>query len=146
MTIKKTALAVALLALGLAACSKEAPEAESHAEAEAPKSSSAGLPTGDIEAGKTLAATPQGPNKQACAQCHGADGNTPTDGNTPRLAGQYADYIEHALLAYRKGDREHALMSPQAKELTDQQIADLGAYFGSLPGQLGDLHDTHDTN
>ena len=44
-----------------------------------------------------------------------------------------------ALQEYRDGKREHALMSAQAKDLNDQQIADLAAYFASRPGQLGDL-------
>ena len=41
---------------------------------------------------------------------------------------------------YRDGDRENALMAAQAKNLTDQQIADLAAYFGEQPTQLRDLH------
>ncbi|MCC8361524.1 cytochrome c [Lysobacter sp. A6] len=145
MTIKKPALAIALLTLALTACSgAEAPtaEAEGGAEAhEAVKSSSAGLPGGDIEAGKTLAASKNATTGQACVDCHGADGNAPIDPSYPKIGGQYADYLEHALLAYRKGDRQHPLMASQAKDLTDQQIADLGAYFQSVPGQLADLHE-----
>lgn len=138
----KHLIAISLLSLALAACSSE--EAPGHAAGEAqaaPKSSSAGLPQGDIEAGRKLAATKNAETGQACADCHGADGNQPIDPTYPKLGGQYADYIEHALLAYRKGDREHPLMTSQARNLTDQQVADLGAYFGSLPGQLRDLHD-----
>ena len=139
MTNKKTTLAIALLALALGACSKE--EAHEAAEThEAPKSSSAGLPTGDIEAGKQLATTKNATTGQACVDCHGAEGNAPIDPTYPKLGGQYNDYIAHALLAYRKGDREHALMGSQAKDLTDQQIADLGAYFASVPGHIADLH------
>ena len=41
---------------------------------------------------------------------------------------------------YRDGNRNHALMSLQAVTLTDQQIADLAAYFASRPTQLRDLH------
>ena len=52
---------------------------------------------------------------------------------------EYGDYIAHSLQGYRDGRREHALMSSQAAELTDQQIADLGAYFGSSTSQLHDL-------
>ena len=141
MTNKKTTLAIALLALALGACSKE--EAHEAAEAhEAPKSSSAGLPTGDIEAGKQLASAKNATTGQACVDCHGAEGNAPIDPTYPKLGGQYHDYIAHALLAYRKGDREHALMGSQAKDLNDQQIADLGAYFASVPGQIADLHQT----
>ena len=139
MTNKKTTLAIALLALALGACSKE--EAHEAAEAhEAPKSSSAGLPTGDIEAGKHLATTKNATTGQACVDCHGAEGNAPIDPTYPKLGGQYHDYIAHALLAYRKGDRDHALMGSQAKDLTDQQIADLAAYFGNEPTHLRDLH------
>ena len=141
MTIKKTAFAIALLALALTACSKNGEEGHTeggHAEGEAPKSSSAGLPTGNIEAGMKLATTKR--NGFACVDCHGAEGNAPLDKVYPKLGGQYSDYIEHALLAYRKGDREHALMGSQAKSLTDQQIADLGAYFQSAPAHLKDLH------
>ena len=143
MTNKNTTLAIALLALALGACSKEeAPAHEAGAADEAPKSSSAGLPTGDIEAGKQLAASTNATTGQACVDCHGAEGNAPIDPTYPKLGGQYHDYIAHALLAYRKGDREHALMGSQAKDLTDQQIADLGAYFASAPAQITDLHQT----
>ena len=139
MTNKKTTLAIALLALALGACSKE--EAHEAAEThEAPKSSSAGLPNGDAEAGKTLAMTKNAETGQACVDCHGADGNQPIDATYPKLGGQYADYLTHALLAYRKGDREHALMGSQAKSLTDQQISDLGVYFSTAPSHLADLH------
>jgi len=141
MTTLRTTAAIALLALSLSACSKpEATEGHEGAEAEAPRSSSAGLPTGHIDAGKALASTKNKETGQACVDCHGAEGNQPIDPTYPKLGGQYGDYLAHALLAYRKGDREHALMSSQAKSLTDQQIADLGAYFQSVPGHLKDLH------
>ena len=147
MTKHHIAIAPALLvlaaALALAACGKsEAPAAEGEAHA-APKSSSAGLPDGHVDAGKKLASTKNAETGQACVDCHGADGNKPLDPTYPKIGGQYTSYLEHALQAYRKGDREHALMGSQAKSLTDQQIADLGAYFGSQPGQLRDLHGSH---
>jgi cytochrome c553 len=146
MTNKKTTLAIALLALALGACSKEEAPAHEAAGAEhAPQSSSAGLPVGDIEAGKQLAAAKSATTGQACVDCHGAEGNAPIDPTYPKLGGQYGDCIAHALLAYRKGDRVHPLMASQAKDLTDQQIADLGAYFQSLPGHIVDLHDTTET-
>jgi cytochrome c553 len=141
MTINKTPFAIALLALALAGCSGEAPEAahEGAESGEAPKSSSAGLPSGHVDAGMKLATTKNAETGQACVDCHGAEGNQPIDPTYPKLGGQYADYIAHALLAYRKGDREHALMGSQAKSLTDQQIADLGAYFHSVPSHIADL-------
>ncbi|MCI4566445.1 cytochrome c [Lysobacter sp. CFH 32150] len=149
MTKHSIAIAPALLALAcalvLAACGKSeeghAGEAEAH---EATASSSAGLPSGDLEAGKKLASTKNAETGQACVDCHGADGNKPIDPTYPKLGGQYASYLEHALQAYRKGDRENALMAGQAKTLTDQQIADLGAYFSAAPSELRDLHGSHD--
>lgn len=129
-------------ALALAACSgAEAPATE---EAEAPKSSSAGLPDGNIDAGQKLAASKGAATGQSCLDCHGPDGNQPIDPTYPKLGGQYADYLAHALQQYRAGNRDNALMASQAKALTDQQIADLGAYFGSRPGTLRDLQGAHD--
>jgi cytochrome c553 len=143
MTIRTHAFAVALLTVALAACSsQEAPAVttgEGGEAAVAPRSSSAGLPAGNAEAGKTLAAAKNATTGQSCIDCHGAEGNAPIDPTYPKIGGQYADYLSHALLAYRKGDRDHALMASQAKTLTDQQIADLGVYFASVPSQIADL-------
>lgn len=77
---------------------------------------------------------------QSCVDCHGADGNVPIDPSYPKLGGQYGDYLAHALQAYRSGDRQHPLMTAQATALSDQDIADLAAYFGSRQTQLRDLH------
>lgn len=69
----------------------------------------------------------------ACASCHGADGNSPTPA-FPKLAGQNDDYLEHALKAYRSKARVNAIMNGQAANLSDQDIADLAAYFASQSG------------
>lgn len=134
---------VASLALG--ACSKQAqdPEAAAADRGGAPggqASSSAGLPSGRISVGEELAVAKGQATGQSCADCHGAEGNAPIDPSYPRLGGQYADYLAHALKAYRAGDRQHALMTGQATGLSDQDISDLAAYFGSRDGQLRDLH------
>ena len=139
-------LAIALLAsIALVGCSGGDTPAEHSAadRSEGHTSSSAGLPAGHIAAGEKLAQTKGKATGQSCVDCHGAEGNAPIDETYPKLAGQYYDYIAHSLQAYRDGDREHALMSSQAKELTDQQIADLAAYFGSRKGALQDLHGMH---
>ena len=142
MTINKTPFAIALLALALAGCSSEAPEAahEGGESGEAPKSSSAGLPSGHIDAGMKLATTKNAETGQACVDCHGAAGNAPIDPTYPKLGGQYHDYVAHSLQMYRDGDRENALMAAQAKSLTDQQISNLAAYFSEQPTHLRDLH------
>jgi cytochrome c553 len=140
-----TLLAIAC-ALALSACGQQegsAAEGAGHEAEAAHASSSAGLPDGHIEAGKALASS-KGATGQACVDCHGAEGNAPIDASYPKLGGQYADYIAHSLQAYRSGARGGSpttdLMASQAKGLSDQQIADLAAYFGSVPGQIKDMH------
>jgi cytochrome c553 len=141
----KTSIAIALLAASLVAAgctpSGETPAGHSSADRAAGHSaSSAGLPGGHADAGRQLAGTKNAETGQACVDCHGASGNAPIDPTYPKLGGQYHDYIAHSLQMYRDGDRENALMAAQAKKLTDQQIADLAAYFGSEPTHLRDLH------
>ena len=137
-------LAIALLAaLALAACSQNneiAAEDPGHASGEHGSSSSAGLPDGRIAIGEQRAQVKSEATKQSCVDCHGAEGNAPIDATYPKLGGQYGDYIAHALQAYRAGNRQHALMTPQAAQLSDQDISDLAAYFGSRKTQLRDLH------
>lgn len=78
--------------------------------------------SGDVEAGKTLS--------QSCAACHGATGNS-TMPMFPSIAGQSASYLAEQLHAFRDGKRVNAIMGPQAKNLTDQQIDDIAAYFAA---------------
>ena len=84
---------------------------------------------GDPEAGKK--------KSQVCQACHGIDGKG-SNPAYPVLAGQYADYMEHALKAYRDGGRTNVIMAGIAAPLSDQDIADLSAYYASLDG-LQDL-------
>jgi cytochrome c553 len=88
--------------------------------------------TGNAAAGKAKATT-------VCSACHGADGNKTLDNTYPRLAGQYPDYLAKALHDYKAGKRKNPIMMGQAQGLSDQEIADLAAYFGSLPAQIHDL-------
>ena len=138
------AIALACAVAALAACGPS-PEHDAgstgHAEAEA---SSAGLPAGRIAAGERLATTKGEATGQSCIDCHGAEGNAPIDPSYPKIGGQYADYLAHALQAYRSGDRQNALMASQARVLDDQQIADLAAYFGSRDTELRGLAGVHD--
>lgn len=134
-----------LTALALGACTKvETTEAAAtdpgHASGEHGSGSSAGLPPGNIAAGEKRAQEKGKATGQSCVDCHGPEGNQPIAASYPRLAGQYADYLAHALQAYRSGDRQQPLMTPQAKDLSDADIANLAAYFASRKGQLRDLH------
>ena len=73
---------------------------------------------------------------QLCAACHGADGNTPTMPEYPKLAGQPADYLEKVLRDYKKGARKNPTMMPLAQGLSKQDIKDLAAYYSKLKGDL----------
>ena len=68
---------------------------------------------------------------QACAVCHGALGLSVTP-DAPNLAGQPALYTAAQLRAYRSGARKHELMAVMAKPLTDDDIANLAAWFASI--------------
>ncbi|KRA20890.1 MULTISPECIES: c-type cytochrome [unclassified Lysobacter] len=144
MTTKHLAIAL-FAALAVSACSQgDTPAEHSSADrAEGHTSSSSGLPAGHIAAGEKLASTKSAATGQSCVDCHGAEGNAPIDATYPMLGGQYHDYIAHSLQMYRDGDRENSTMASQAKPLTDQQIADLAAYFGSRESKLHDLHNVH---
>lgn len=134
--------AVAVAALAAAGCSQNNEVAAAdpgHASGEHESGSSAGLPEGRIAIGEQLAKKKGEATGQSCIDCHGAEGNAPIDATYPKLGGQYGDYIAHALQNYRGGERVHALMSPQAAKLSDQDISDLAAYFGSRQTQLHDL-------
>ncbi|MBS0194849.1 MAG: cytochrome c [Proteobacteria bacterium] len=76
---------------------------------------------------------------QSCMACHGNDFNATADGQYPRLAGQYPDYIARVLHEYRDGGRDNPIMKGMASSLSDQDIQDIAAYVSSLPGKLHDL-------
>ncbi len=87
---------------------------------------SVAMAAGDVAAGKAKSAV--------CATCHGADGIAimPV---YPNLAGQNAEYLESALKAYRDKQRQGgmaAIMQMQATNLSDEDIANLAAYYASL--------------
>lgn len=71
---------------------------------------------------------------EACAACHGPEGNKPITPETPRLAGQEYGYLVQSLTAYRKGTRDNAVMSAMAKPLTEKEIRDLAGYFSGQQG------------
>mgnify|MGYP001787661380 CR=1 FL=1 len=80
---------------------------------------------GDAELGKGKSTT--------CHACHGADG-LGTAPLYPKLAGQHEAYLVHALRGYRSGERKNAIMAGFATGLSDEDIADLAAFYSSLDG------------
>ena len=69
---------------------------------------------------------------EPCAACHGAVGISPNT-SWPNLAGQQKAYLVKQMKAFRDGKRTDPWMSPMATELSDEDIADLAAFFNSLP-------------
>jgi cytochrome c553 len=76
---------------------------------------------GDAAAGKTKSA--------ACGGCHGFDGNSPIPAY-PKLAGQNEAYIVKQIHDFKANtDRQNAIMMGMAAGLSDEDAADIGAYF-----------------
>ena len=82
---------------------------------------------GDAAAGRKKA--------NACAVCHGPMGLSVNPG-APHLAGQPAIYLAEQMKDYRSGKRVNPVMAVIAKPLTDQEIADLAAWYASIEIQL----------
>jgi len=84
-------------------------------------------PSGNIEAARDKVSM--------CIGCHGIPGykaSFPEVYHVPMIAGQNAKYIEAALREYASGARTHPTMDAIAKSLSDQDIADLAAYYANL--------------
>lgn len=64
-----------------------------------------------------------------CAACHGIDGNSTLNPEWPNLAGQHANYTVSQLQAFKSGARTDPLMSGMAAPLSEQDMADIAAYF-----------------
>jgi cytochrome c553 len=69
---------------------------------------------------------------QSCAACHGAKG-VATMKDTPSLAAQPDIFTQYQLVFMRDGQRKPGVMQAIVKNLTDQNIRDLGAYYAALP-------------
>ena len=81
---------------------------------------------GDVEQGRSKAVM--------CAACHGKEGET-INPAFPQLAGQNAGYLAIQLQEFKSGKRYHPVMSPVARDLSEQDIADLAAYYSQLGEQ-----------
>jgi len=83
---------------------------------------------GDAAAGKA--------NTAICAACHGVDGNSAV-GNFPKLAGQNERYLLKQLQEIKAGSRQVVEMTGMLTNLSDQDLADIAAYFASQNVQIG---------
>jgi len=89
-----------------------------------------GAPNGDPAAGAR--------KTQMCRGCHGIDGwrtAYPEVYGVPKIGGQHQVYIVKALQAYKSGERSHPSMKAIAATLSDQDMADLAAYYGAAPAR-----------
>ena len=75
---------------------------------------------GNINAGKQKTA--------ACTSCHGDNGNSLVT-TFPKLAQQHASYLDRQLHEFKDGSRNDPMMSAVAQSLTDEDIADISAYY-----------------
>ncbi len=78
---------------------------------------------GDIAAGKEKVLF-------VCSECHGMTGISDVE-NFPNLAGQKEMYLTIQLKAFKSGKRNDEEMAPEAKQLTDADIANVAAYYAS---------------
>jgi cytochrome c553 len=83
-------------------------------------------PAANLDAGRAKA-------QAVCAACHGANGVSVSDA-IPNLAGQKPAYLEAQLKALKDGSRKNAVMNAMAAQLSADDIANVAAYFASLPG------------
>ncbi|MFC7396861.1 c-type cytochrome [Chelatococcus sp. GCM10030263] len=77
----------------------------------------------DAQAGRQKATT--------CQACHGLDGLSKHP-EAPNLAGQIENYLAKALREYRSGERKNEMMTIVTKDLSDQDIDDLAAFYASI--------------
>lgn len=89
---------------------------------------SADTSMGDAAAGKGMSA--------ACAACHGADGNSAVP-TFPKIAGQGDRYLLKQMQDIRDGARPVPTMAGQLDGKSDQQLADIAAYFSSQAASGG---------
>ena len=68
---------------------------------------------------------------EQCQTCHGKDGLGKTS-YTPNIAGQKYDYLIHALMAYKAGERRSSMMSVAVMKLSDEDIVNVAAYYAAI--------------
>jgi len=86
--------------------------------------------------------------KGNCVSCHGANLSKPIDPSYPKLAGQHADYLFHALKAYQTQKnpsvgRSNPIMMGMAAPFTRDELLTLADYIASLPSELKTVAQPH---
>ena len=94
----------------------------------APSTMAQGAPAGDAAKGRD--------KTQMCQGCHGIEGwrtAFPEVYHVPRIGGQHQAYLLKALQEYKSGERSHPSMRAIAASLSEQDMADLAAYYAQGP-------------
>jgi cytochrome c553 len=120
-----------------------APAKPARAAASKTSAPPAAAPKGDPVLGKDKA------DAERCIECHGQTGQgsghrNGAEAKVAKLAGQKPAYIVKQVMDFRSGNRKHDQMAIVARNLSDEDLIDIAAYFGSLPamkGEGGDLHE-----
>jgi cytochrome c553 len=86
----------------------------------------------DIKRGAVIAAQGTAAGAPACAQCHAFNGASDGSGAFPRIAGQSFYYLSKQMRDFTSDVRVNAVMSPIAKALTPDDIADVAAYYAGV--------------
>jgi cytochrome c553 len=86
----------------------------------------------DANRGALIASQGTAAGAPGCAQCHAFNGASDGSGAFPRIAGQSAYYLAKQLHDFGSNKRVNAIMTPIAKALTPDDIADVAAYYATL--------------
>ena len=81
-----------------------------------------------VQPSKEVVGTPP-PATQTCVACHGADGAKTIGPDYPILAGQYADYIVHALQDYKSGKRKNPIMAGIIAGVDEKDFEAIAEFF-----------------
>ena len=93
----------------------------------------AALSVGSVSGASAAPNIPEGMSRSiACQACHGGDGIALSN-DVPNLAGQKAQYLIEQLKSFKSGTRKHDVMSPIAQQLSEADVANLAAFWNSLP-------------
>ena len=88
-----------------------------------------------VQPNKQVVGTPP-PATQTCVACHGADGAKTIGPEYPILAGQYADYIVHALQDYKCGKRKNPIMAGIIAGIDAKDFEAIAEFFGRAAGAV----------
>lgn len=116
-----------IITLSMLLCLTGAAQAEPSSLVAYDKETRALIRSGDFDRGQTLA------KKEKCQKCHGMDGIS-EDTDDPNIAGMSATYLYKQMVDYREKSRDERGMFRAVRNLSNQDISDLAAYYAAQEG------------